>query len=132
MTEPPKGHGYIDFVDGEEHFWKIETLWEAARGRSIRAIPLEEIPWKDDGCHILGLPPNWGAFAEHCRRAMSADLSFPVILGPTGDVMDGMHRIVRAYVEGKETVAGVVLENVPAPDRIRPLESERADIMEEQ
>lgn len=120
MQEPPTGHGYIDVVGNETHFWRIETLWAAAEGLPSRNLPLEEIPWQDDGCFILGDPPTWGAFAVHVRRAMDADLTYPIIVGPNGDVMDGMHRVVRAFVEGRDHVHGVVLTDVPPPDRITP------------
>lgn len=33
--------------------------------------------------------------------------SFPVILGPDGRVMDGMHRIARAMLEGRTEVSAV-------------------------
>lgn len=34
------------------------------------------------------------------RLIHDVDLSFPIILGPDGRVMDGMHRIARAVMEG--------------------------------
>ena len=32
MRTAPEGHGYIDHVGGQEHFWRIETLWGRRRG----------------------------------------------------------------------------------------------------
>ena len=52
---------------------------------------------------------------------MGVELEHPIILGPTGDVLDGMHRILRAFVEGRKTIAAVRLSEVPPPDRVRPL-----------
>lgn len=118
--KPPAEHGYIDYVDDEEHFWRIETLWRAAAVGPVVETALDDLPWKVDGCFILGDPPTWGAFAEHCRRSLAADCSFPIILSPAGEVMDGMHRIVRAFVEGRTTLPTVTLTEVPPPDRIRP------------
>ena len=43
MSKPHDGHGYIDFVGDEEHFWRIETLWTAAEGLPVREVPLDEI-----------------------------------------------------------------------------------------
>ena len=109
MTRPPEGHGYIDFVGSEEHYWKIETIWHAARDLPVRQTALDDIPWREDGCFVLGDPPTWGALAEHCRRALGADTAWPVILGPEGEVVDGMHRIVRASLEGRTSIEAVRL-----------------------
>jgi hypothetical protein len=43
-------------------------------------------------------------------------LSFPVILGPGGQVMDGMHRIAHAMLEGKKEVSAVCFPALPEPD----------------
>jgi hypothetical protein len=47
---------------------------------------------------------------------LDADLSFPVIFGPGGRVMDGMHRIARAMLEGKKEVSAVCFPALPEPD----------------
>lgn len=120
MPEPPENHGYIEYSGDEEHYWRIETLWAAAEGLPGEEVPLDAIPWREDGCHVLGDPPSWGALADHCRRAMRVDGSYPVILGPEEQVMDGMHRIVRAFVEGRTTIRIVRLAEVPPPDRVTP------------
>jgi hypothetical protein len=39
-----------------------------------------------------------------------------VILGPDGRVMDGMHRIARALLEGRTTITAARFPVVPAPD----------------
>ena len=116
---PPAGHGYIDFEGKKEHFWKIETIWEAARDLPVVETPLHEIPWADDGCHGLGDPPKWGAVAEHGRRALRVDAEPPVVLGPKGEVVDGMHRIILAYLEGRHTIRAVRLPELPPPDEVR-------------
>ncbi len=120
MVAPPAGHGYIDYDGDRELFWRIETLWDAATGLAAHDVSIDSIPWRNDGCYILGDPPTWGAFADHCRRTLDADLVHPIILGPTGDVVDGMHRIVRAVLDGRTTIAAVRLDEMPTPDRVRP------------
>ena len=56
------------------------------------------------------------AVVEHARLILDADLTFPVILGPGGQVMDGMHRIARAVLEGKTEVSAVCFPVLPEPD----------------
>lgn len=120
MSPPHPGHGYIDYVGDEEHFWRVETLWAAAAAGPVVETPLDEIPWREDGCYVLGDPPTWGAFAAHMARALRAALDYPIVIGPGGDVMDGMHRILRAHAEGRATIRAVRLRERPPPDRVRP------------
>ena len=60
--------------------------------------------------------PTVRAVVEHARLMLDADSSFPVILGPDGRVMDGMHRIARAILEGKAEVSAVRFLALPEPD----------------
>ena len=120
MSRYAKGSGYIDFVGAEEHFWLNETLWAAARKELAAEVPLDALPWRDDGCYTLGDPPTWGALAEHCKRVWEADLSQPIIREPTGDIVDGMHRILLAHLQGRATVSCVTLKEMPPPDEVRP------------
>ena len=60
--------------------------------------------------------PTVRAIVEHARLIRDADLSFPVILGPDGRVMDGMHRIARAMLEGRTEVSAVRFPALPEPD----------------
>jgi hypothetical protein len=46
------------------------------------------------------------------RLIMDVDMSYPVLLGNDGRVMDGMHRIARALVEGTSDIDAV---RFPAP-----------------
>ena len=54
--------------------------------------------------------------AEHVRLVQAVDLTYPIILGVDGRVMDGMHRVVRALLEGHPTIAAVQFDVHPAPD----------------
>ncbi|HVB06500.1 MAG TPA: hypothetical protein VNF07_09690 [Acidimicrobiales bacterium] len=55
---------------------------------------------------------------EHLVLVQSAELAYPVILGADGRVMDGMHRIARALVEGRSHVAAVRFPADPPPDHV--------------
>ncbi len=51
----------------------------------------------------------------HARLIAEYDLDDPVIPSADGRVMDGMHRICRALVEGRESVLAVRFEKDPEP-----------------
>lgn len=47
-----------------------------------------------------------------------ADLSFPIILSASGAVMDGMHRVARAVLLGRQEIEAVQFERDPEPDHV--------------
>ena len=61
-------------------------------------------------------PATCRAVADHARLIVEADLSYPIILGADGRVMDGMHRVAKAYLEGRTAILAVRLDVDPEPD----------------
>jgi hypothetical protein len=53
---------------------------------------------------------------EHIRLLEEVELSYPIILGPDGRVIDGMHRVARAILEGRDTIPAIRLPELPDPD----------------
>jgi hypothetical protein len=50
------------------------------------------------------------------RMVVEVDPSFPILLGPDGRVLDGMHRVARALLDGRSTIEAVQLFELPEPD----------------
>lgn len=42
--------------------------------------------------------------ARHIFKTMIADPSYPIILGPQGNIIDGMHRMTKAIIENREEI----------------------------
>ena len=108
------------YCDGKR-VWHVATIWRAAEGlvpgevavASIREM--EEVCWFSEA---WGRLPTCRAVGEHVKRVMAADLTVPVIVGPKGELLDGMHRVVRAWLEGRVGVAAVKLERMPEADEV--------------
>lgn len=71
---------------------------------------LDEVRWFSERMHRL---PTCRAVAEHARDIYEADFRFPIILSPSGIVLDGMHRLCKAFLEGKEEIDAVQLPEMP-------------------
>lgn len=54
--------------------------------------------------------------ALHVRLTQEVDTAYPIIVGPDGRVMDGRHRVVRALLEHRPTIAAYRLRALPPPD----------------
>jgi hypothetical protein len=107
--EPPQ-------ADGSMRFWRMHQLWELATGLPVKKVRLSELSGFDEVCWFggpLNLRPTCRAIAEHARDIYASDLSYPIILSPTGEVLDGWHRICKAYLEGVEELNAVQLLTLP-------------------
>ncbi len=62
----------------------------------------------------MNIRPTCRAIAEHARDIYASDLSCPIILSPSGEVLDGWHRICKAYLEGVEELEAVQLRTLPS------------------
>lgn len=64
--------------------------------------------------------PTPRSLADPMALVQVTDLNHPVILCSDGRLMDGMHRLVRALLEERETILAVKFEKTPEPDYINP------------
>lgn len=95
-----------------------ERLWAAAAGLPIHRLQISDIPELDEDCWFDGRGPTCREVAEHARRIAEVDLAFPVILAADGRLMDGGHRIARAWLDGLSEVQAVQFVTDPDPDWI--------------
>ena len=104
--------------DGSMRFWRMDQLWELVAGLQVKKVRIKDLPGFDEVRWFGGplkILPTCRTIAEHARDINDADLSYPIILSPTGEVLDGMHRICKAYLQGIEEIAAVQLEKMPEP-----------------
>jgi hypothetical protein len=52
------------------------------------------------------------------RLIEEADLSYPIILAASGEVMDGRHRIAKAALENQRDILAVQFVQDPEPDYV--------------
>jgi len=108
----PAGAG--DGVDA----WDVDRLIELASELNDEIVEIAEIGevdavyWFDDERHS----PTVRAVVDHARRIAEVEAAYPIILGPDGRVMDGMHRIARAMLDGRSAIRAVRFSKLPEPD----------------
>ena len=102
-------------------FWRMDQLWPLAQSLPVRKIRLRDLECLDEVCWFggpLNPRPPCRSVAEHARDIYNADLSYPIILSPKGDVLDGMHRICKALLEGRAEIDAVRFLQDPEPDYV--------------
>ncbi|GAB4197074.1 MAG: hypothetical protein OHK0022_15100 [Roseiflexaceae bacterium] len=104
--------------DGAIYRWRAATIWEAARLIPAEQLPLalfESLLDRDLWFQHYEVPTIRNVM-RHWERVESADLSYPVILAPSGAVLDGTHRIIKAFTLRHATVLAVRLPTYPPSD----------------
>lgn len=98
--------------------WDVDRLIELTAGLPPEEVPLDLISELDEPYWFGGgsEEATCRAVADHARLMRDADLKYPIILSVDGRVMDGMHRVAKAYLEGRSAILAVRLRVDPAPD----------------
>ena len=99
--------------------WDVDRLVALSRDFPVLYVPLTAIreigePFSSES----GETASWRSMVEHIRLIEAADLRFPIILSSEGRVMDGMHRVIKALLNGRATIAAVRFTTDPEPDYI--------------
>ncbi len=107
------------FYSDGRGIWYIDRLWALAAALPVEDLHISEVKVLDEVCwfsDVWGVKPTCRAVIDHCRRIMDADLRYPVIVGPNGDILDGVHRIGKAMLRGDTVVRAVKIKELPPPD----------------
>jgi hypothetical protein len=109
-------------VSGGRGYWWTDTLWAASADLPVTHVGVSSLPELEQDCWFGGRAPTIRQVAEHSRRIQDANFSHPVILASDGTLMDGGHRLAKAWLDGRATVAAVRFKVDPPPDWIEPTE----------
>ncbi|MEZ5410398.1 MAG: hypothetical protein R2761_20370 [Acidimicrobiales bacterium] len=107
----PSEHGGLDA-------WDVDRLIELSSGLPVVEMDVRSIAEIDTVYWFAGdlEVATVRRIVDHVRLILDVDRSYPIILGFDGRVMDGMHRVARAMLEGRPTISAVQFVTNPAPD----------------
>ena len=113
-------------VRKQYHFWPGEgdlDAWDVDRLIALSAsFDVEEIDhssvWEVETVYWFDEhdKPTVRKVIEHARLIQDVDLAYPIIIGPDGRVIDGMHCVARALLERATTIRAVRFDVIPDPD----------------
>jgi len=97
--------------------WDVDGLIRASAELPVVEVALDTITDVDsDYWFTFGPVPTVRRIVDQVRLIQEVDLSYPIILGSDGRVMDGMHRIARAILDGRTSIRAVQFVVDPEPD----------------
>ena len=100
------------------YIWDVHRLVKLSQNFPTIEIPLTEIRELNESYWFPDTHPTTQQIIEHIRLVQEADLSYPIILCAEGRVMDGMHRIAKASLQGQLSIQAVKFAVTPLPDFI--------------
>lgn len=120
--------GWLDdqcFCNGENAY-AVKDLWEAVADLPIYEVPIIGMntnlqPWDNIG-------EDFHLFLKHVALVNDADLSYPIILDPDGNIADGRHRLAKAIIEGHTTIKIKRLKTMPESSYVFDEDGEIMDI----
>ncbi len=98
--------------------WDVDRLIQLSSGLPIETVELDSIAeidssyWFDASAEV----PSVRKVVEHAKLISEVDPGYPIILGHDGRVMDGMHRIARALLDGRAEIQAVRFMAAVEPD----------------
>lgn len=98
--------------------WDVKRLVVLAEGLPVIEVDPGPLADADPQYWIQDFngPPTVRAIAQHAHLINAADLDWPILLCAEGRVMDGMHRVAKALMEGRESIPARRFEVTPEPD----------------
>lgn len=107
-------------IHGDLYAWDVHRLIRLSKPLRPILVRLEDISelnenwWYKDQEAV----PTPRALAGHMALVRDADLSFPILLCAEGRLMDGMHRLVKALLEGRTEIQAIKFPVTPEADYI--------------
>jgi hypothetical protein len=98
--------------------WDVDRLIELSRDLPVTQMALDDLDEIDSTYWYLGGEdvPTVRSIVEHIRLTNEVDPDFPIILSASGRIMDGMHRVARALLDGRESIPAVRFIHEIEPD----------------
>lgn len=98
--------------------WDVDRLVRLSRTLPRKQVALSQIRELDDVWFGEGERGTWRELLEHVKLIEEANLSVPIILSADGAVMDGMHRVAKAALQGRQQIQAVQFDEDPEPDYV--------------
>jgi len=106
----PSAHGF--------YAWDVDSLIELTRDIEPQNVKLDSIAELDEAFWFGSEDslPTCRAIVDHAKLIRDADLKHPIILSSDGRVMDGMHRVSKALMDGLKKTSAVRFIEDPKPN----------------
>ena len=122
MTQTPKFNINEPFVgfeqNGEVYLWLTKRLWELTKSLPVFEYEVTTFNGFDKDVWFGSQhKPTVNKVLDHYKKIEKAKFDYPIIISQDGIILDGVHRICRAYLDGRKTIPAVRFKVDPTPDQ---------------
>jgi len=97
--------------------WDIHRLIDLSQAFPVIICPIADIKeLQENFWYQNGESPTCISIVNHMKLINQVSLDYPIILSAENTVMDGMHRICKAVLNGDVSIKAVKFECTPVPD----------------
>ncbi len=98
--------------------WDVDKLVEMTKNLPIQSIRIDDIKelYENYWYQNTDTIPTPKSIADHAKLALESDLKYPIILSKDGRVMDGMHRVLKAILQGDDSIQVIQIDSDLVPD----------------
>lgn len=108
---------HIRDIQGVFHVWDVNKLLKLNIDQESLTMDLEKFRDQFESEYwTQGKSLKCSEVTRHAQLIFEADLSYPILVGPDLKMIDGMHRLCKAFLQGRPTIQAVILKELPPPD----------------
>ena len=98
--------------------WDIDKLVEKSKNLPEIWVNLEDLKEVNENYWYQNekTVPSCKSLVEHMKLINEASLDYPILLSSDGRVMDGMHRVAKALLQGETKIKAKKFEEQIEPD----------------
>lgn len=105
-------------IENDTYIWDVDNLIALTKSFKVKEILLSEIKELNEPYWYPDSHPTTQDIINHMLLIQEADLSYPIIICSQGRIMDGMHRVGKAKILGKDKICAVQFDKDPQPDYV--------------
>ena len=108
--------------NGEVCVWLTRRLWELSKDLPVFEYEVSSFDGFDKDVWFGSQhKPTVKKVLEHYLKIEKANFKYPIIVSRDGMILDGVHRLCRALLDGRKTIPAVKFEIDPEPDHRHPM-----------
>jgi hypothetical protein len=90
--------------------WSVARLIHLSKGLPVMDVPLVHL-----NVYYTYDKITLREMVTHMRAVQDANLEYPIIMDEDGEIMDGRHRMMKAMLDGQNTIKVVRFHKNPSP-----------------
>lgn len=100
--------------------WDVDKLIDKSKGLKVINVQISDLNEFEQNYWYQNKNDEitCKSITDHFKLVLNCSLDYPIILAANGSIMDGMHRVCKAYLNNQKLIKAVKFNITPEPDFI--------------